>query len=847
MKTATVKDNKIVLKFYSSDSSEFYRTLEKVKAIDGRRFNANTKFWTIPLNESSIQQITDIGFALDDSISQALKTNQQHAAEQQAKIIELQQSISIDEKKLYPYQSPHAKLIIQSLIMNNAALDASDTGTGKTYVACAAAQYLNLDIIVLTPKSVIASWYKAAKYFGIKCFAINYEQYRTGKIKYLQHSKSEDGKDRFKWLTDEKHLLVFDECFPYHTPIMTNKGAFSIGNIVENNLNVKVLSFNSKKDCYEYKKIKHRSKKLFTEKLIQINLENGEHLICTPNHKIWIKEVNDYVEAKNITDKYSVQMVRESIQTEKLQKPILFKKMQNETSMGRSTKTKRTIKENDKATDRKKQSNEISCFETNERKQSNDEKRSIRKNEKYKNKKRNMVPANKKPWGKWKTNKSTNKIISDAKQQSMGIRISNITRKTHSWLSKKLQSRYSKSNKENCNRNRWKITQFKKEQRAGQKENQETNFIRVESIKVYQSRDYNRTEKMFVYNFEVVDNHNYFANNILVSNCHRCKNEKTLNSKMLRAAKRSKSPVLALSATIADNPLHLYSLGLVLGLFEDYPSFWNWAYKHGVYKSFFGVEFNPKPEFLQKIHQQLFPAKGSRIRIADLGDAFPDNLIITDSYDMNSNAKKIQSAYRKMDGELQRLYATKEKDKGSSILTEILRARQEIELLKVPTIIEMAEDLIEEGNSIAIFVNFKETISVLSQKLKCDCIIDGSITGEQREKNIEAFQSDQSRIILCNIKAGGVGISLHDLNGTYPRVSLISPTNSAVDLVQALGRIHRAGAKSKAIQRLLFCAGTIEEEIAQNVSVKIQNITLINDGDLTGSIVINIKQQGDSK
>lgn len=539
MKTATVKDNKIVLKFYSSDSSEFYRTLEKVKAIDGRRFNANTKFWTIPLNELSIQQITDIGFTLDDSISQAMETNQQQAAEQRAKIIELQQSITIDEKKLYPYQAPHTKLIIQSLIMNNAALDASDTGTGKTYVACAAAQYLGLDIIVLTPKSVIPSWYKAAKYFAIKCFAINYEQYRSGKLsEYLTLRKTDDGKDHYRWQTTEKQLLIFDEA-------------------------------------------------------------------------------------------------------------------------------------------------------------------------------------------------------------------------------------------------------------------------------------------------------------------HRCKNEKTLNSKMLRAAKRSKSPTLALSATIADNPLHLYSLGLVLGLFDDYPSFWNWAYKHGVYKSFFGVEFNPKPEFLQKIHQQLFPAKGSRIRIADLGDAFPDNLIITDSYDMNSNAKKIQSAYRKMDGELQRLYATKEKDKGSSILTEILRARQEIELLKVPTIIEMAEDLIEEGNSIAIFVNFKETISVLSQKLKCDCIIDGSITGEQREKNIEAFQSDQSRIILCNIKAGGVGISLHDLNGTYPRVSLISPTNSAVDLVQALGRIHRAGAKSKAIQRLLFCAGTIEEEIAQNVSAKIQNIALINDGDLTSSIVINIKQQGD--
>ena len=320
---------------------------------------------------------------------------------------------------------------------------------------------------------------------------------------------------------------------------------------------------------------------------------------------------------------------------------------------------------------------------------------------------------------------------------------------------------------------------------------------------------------------------------VIFDEVHRCKNQKTQNAKMLRNAKRNNLlKTLSLSATIADNPLHLYSLGYTLGVFEDTRGFWRWAYSRGVFKGRWGVEFISTKENLNKIHKDIFPDKGSRIAIKDLGDKFPDNLIIVENYDMNSASRKIQDVYDTMDSELQVLKASSQKDKGSCILTEILRARQEIELLKVPTLVDMANDHIEEGNSVVIFVNFEETVQTLRKKLKTDCLITGSITGEIREKNIEDFQSDNERLIICNIRAGGVGISLHDLNGDYSRVSLISPSYSAQDLLQALGRIHRAGSQSKAIQKIVFCAGTIEEDIAEKVNSKITNIKLINDGDL---------------
>jgi hypothetical protein len=97
---------------------------------------------------------------------------------------------------------------------------------------------------------------------------------------------------------------------------------------------------------------------------------------------------------------------------------------------------------------------------------------------------------------------------------------------------------------------------------------------------------------------------------------------------------------------------------------------------------------------------------------------------------------------------------------------------------------------------------------------------------------INKFQTNKSNIIIVNIQAGGIGISLHDKNGKYPRASILSPNWSSTSMVQALGRIHRAGGKSKSLQRIVYAAETVEETIAQNIKNKLKDINSINNGDL---------------
>jgi len=164
-----------------------------------------------------------------------------------------------------------------------------------------------------------------------------------------------------------------------------------------------------------------------------------------------------------------------------------------------------------------------------------------------------------------------------------------------------------------------------------------------------------------------------------------------------------------------------------------------------------------------------------------------------------------------------------------------LRARQKIELMKVPTFVELAQDAYAENCSVAIFVNFKDTLEAIAQRLSDLCpmsIVEGGQSQEFRETQVENFNNDEARVIVSMIQAGGIGINLHDKKGDHPRVSLISPGFSAIELRQTLGRIHRAGGKTPAVQKIIFAADSVEMRVCNKVKMKLNHLDLINDDEL---------------
>lgn len=331
---------------------------------------------------------------------------------------------------------------------------------------------------------------------------------------------------------------------------------------------------------------------------------------------------------------------------------------------------------------------------------------------------------------------------------------------------------------------------------------------------------------------------------IIWDESQKLKNWKTKNSKTCIEAFKQGYKMLFCSATNATNPLELRTVGSVLGLFKGAQAYYQWCYEHGVSKGRFGLEFTKdmvvRSKVLKKLHNDIFVNRGIRLS-RDTIPNFPESEVTADCYNMDDeDVKKINSYHKEMETELKRLQTLIKRDRTSEF-TAILRARQQIELVKVPLFIDMIEEGLEEGMSIVVFLNFTETIRAISKRLNTTCIFDGKVGDKERQQSVDDFQDGKERVILVNIASGGAGLSLHDIHGKNPRLALLSPSYSAVLMRQATGRVWRDSSKSKSIQKIVFVAATIEEAVCQNVQEKLKNLDLLNDGDLKYEELYEIK------
>jgi superfamily II DNA or RNA helicase len=322
---------------------------------------------------------------------------------------------------------------------------------------------------------------------------------------------------------------------------------------------------------------------------------------------------------------------------------------------------------------------------------------------------------------------------------------------------------------------------------------------------------------------------------LVFDEAHRCKDHNlSKNALMLISAVSQKIRHLLVSATLADSPLHMRAVGYSLGLHNG-RNFQEWIRSLGCWKdSNNRWHFTGGENSMKRIRSSIFPARGVRIRADDLGKDFPTTLITAEVIEA-SGADKIYESLQK------RLEKVQEQTESyhKTVLTEVLGARRRVELLKVPSMVSLAKDAIEQDNSVAIFVCFNETVEALKEALKCPTIT-GDTPQNERNRIMKVFRADRIPAVVLNISAGGVGISLH---GARQRLSLISPSWSAIDLIQTIGRVRRAGG-SHSVQKILFANGSVEESVCARVRSKVGCIETLNDGDTQG---ITMKRKAEIK
>jgi len=294
------------------------------------------------------------------------------------------------------------------------------------------------------------------------------------------------------------------------------------------------------------------------------------------------------------------------------------------------------------------------------------------------------------------------------------------------------------------------------------------------------------------------------------------------NGKMLESAAGNHA-VLMLSATAAESPLKMKAIGVNLRLFTG-GYFWKWVREMGAEEGRWGgLEWNPRrpenKEKMERLHHSVFANRGYRVSEEELREQLPD-LMLSDEplWLSDKDRATVKALYDEM---------ADPDDPGG---VKNLRQRQALETVKVAYLVERAQEIVESGGSVVLFLNFHESIDQARKLLEDAGVIDGRETAKARAETQRRFQENELRCVIVQIAAGGQSIDLHDVVGEFPRVALICPQFSGLVEEQALGRIRRVGAKSRALALRLYAPGTVEQGALRLTEEKRENVGILNAG-----------------
>ena len=298
--------------------------------------------------------------------------------------------------------------------------------------------------------------------------------------------------------------------------------------------------------------------------------------------------------------------------------------------------------------------------------------------------------------------------------------------------------------------------------------------------------------------------------------------------------------VLAMSATPFDTPLKLRALGYLMGFHRFVErDFYDWCRKHACSM----VPVGRYPRIRQVFAFTTNKARAEevmRIIRRDMGERFlsigPDEIpgfpeevkevCLVDLAKKDHDA--LVRAYEEMPPQMQHM--------SQDDMVKTLRLRQQAEWCKASVLAEMAANYVEDGCSVFIAISFSDCRRRIEEELAKRGVKYASIYGGQRDSErqagIDSFQRNETHVMVGMMQACSVALSLHDELHERPRVSLISPSYSASDVIQALGRIRRVGGTA-ATQKIVLAANSVEERVAEAVQRKIDCIETLSDLDLT--------------
>lgn len=174
-------------------------------------------------------------------------------------------------------------------------------------------------------------------------------------------------------------------------------------------------------------------------------------------------------------------------------------------------------------------------------------------------------------------------------------------------------------------------------------------------------------------------------------------------------------------------------------------------------------------------------------------------------------------------------YLQNRTNKNSEDLARLMRARKILATQKVGESIDFAKDLIAQDKKVVIVTCFTEVVKAVEKALKGNCVkLVGGMSDAEKDASVTEFQTGSAQVMVMNIIAGGVGVTL---TASYNMVVNDFDWVSGNHL-QAEDRICRGGQKESCCNIFyLYADGAdMDEILADTLAYKSETINQAVDG-----------------
>lgn len=300
---------------------------------------------------------------------------------------------------------------------------------------------------------------------------------------------------------------------------------------------------------------------------------------------------------------------------------------------------------------------------------------------------------------------------------------------------------------------------------------------------------------------------------VIIDEVHRCKDGRTQQAKYTMGIARGKNIVLALTGTpVVNKPKDLISQLYIidkLDLFGGYTGFIN-KYCQG----------QREASNLQELNYYLRKNCFYRRQKTEVLKELPDKMRSIIKCEIST-----RQDYLKAERDLE-TYLRENLKKSEGQITTALRGEVMVLLGilkkisargKVDDVLEHVNEVVEAGEKIVVFCWHKEIVHELQKAIPGSVTVVGDNSMEERQHAVDSFQKNPAvQVIICNIKSGGVGITLT----ASSRVAFIELPWHAADADQCEDRCHRIG-QASSVQCTYFLGDkTVDEYIYKIISNK---------------------------